>query len=258
MIYITGDCHASFGRFTKRRRNELPFTLGENDYVIVCGDFGLLWVHDKEFEYNCDWLSKLPFTILWVQGNHENYDMIEEYPIDTWNGGKVRHIVKDKIILLERGQVFNIEGKTFFTFGGASSHDVQGGILDRDSDTYDEDRRRAIRLELPYRVKHYSWWEQELPTEEELEEGRRNLQAVDYKVDFVVSHCMSNIMQDSLEAVFKIPVKHFQSDILTDYFDEIEKKLDFKRWYCGHYHMDMDLGSRHTILYKAIIPLEEV
>ena len=69
---------------------------------------------------------------------------------------------------------------------------------------------------------------------------------------------MSNIMQDSLEAIFKIPVKHFQSDILTDYFDEIEKKLDFKRWYCGHYHMDMDLGSRHTILYKAIIPLEEV
>lgn len=48
--------------------------------------------------------------ILWVQGNHENYDMIEEYPIEEWNGGKVRHIARDKIILLGRGQVFNIEG----------------------------------------------------------------------------------------------------------------------------------------------------
>ena len=29
-----------------------------------------------------------------------------------------------------RGQVFEIEGKTFFTMGGAASHDIQDGILD--------------------------------------------------------------------------------------------------------------------------------
>lgn len=50
--------------------------------------------------------------------------MIKEYQLEEWNGGKVRHIVRDKIILLERGQVFNIDDKTFFTFGGASSHDI--------------------------------------------------------------------------------------------------------------------------------------
>lgn len=66
--------------------------------------------------------------------------MIAEYPMEEWHGGKARHIIKDKVILLERGQVFEIDGKTFFTFGGASSHDIQGGILDRDDIDYDDDR----------------------------------------------------------------------------------------------------------------------
>ena len=43
MIYITGDTHADFRRFTKKQRNRLPFELTENDMVIICGDFGLLW-----------------------------------------------------------------------------------------------------------------------------------------------------------------------------------------------------------------------
>jgi len=89
----------------------------EGDYMIMCGDFGFLWSKDKEFTYNLNWLSALPFTILWVQGNHENYDMIAEYPTEQWNGGRVRHIVRKKIILLERGQVFDIEGKRFFASG---------------------------------------------------------------------------------------------------------------------------------------------
>ena len=260
MIYITGDCHANFKRFTKKRRKELPFELTENDYVIVTGDFGLLWAKDKEFEYNLEWLSGLPFKILWVQGNHENYDMIAEYPLEQWNGGSVRHIAKDKIILLERGQVFNIEGNSFFTFGGASSHDVQGGILDKDDIDYDENRRNAIKSGLPYRVKHYSWWEQELPSEEEMQTGRDNLAKVDYKVDYVITHCLSSSMQYKLELIYGGYYHQFlyKSDILTGYFDEIESKLQYKQWFCGHYHMDMLLDNQHWIFYNNILPLEEL
>lgn len=131
---------------------QLPFELTQKDIVIICGDMGLLWADDREFAYYKKWLSALPFTILWVQGNHENYDMIAAYPVSIWHGGKVRHIVEDKIILLERGQIFELEGKRFFTFGGASTHDIQGGILDRMSPTYAKDRKRANKRGLPYRV----------------------------------------------------------------------------------------------------------
>lgn len=78
----------------------------------------------------------VPFTILFVAGNHDNYNMIEQYPLSNWNGGKVRQIIQDKVIYLERGQIYNIEGKTFFCLGGASSHDIEDGILDRNTDNF--------------------------------------------------------------------------------------------------------------------------
>lgn len=254
MIYITGDCHGNFKRFTKRKRMGLPFELAKDDYVIICGDFGLLWNKNTEFKYNVEWLSSLPFMILWVQGNHENYDMIAEYPVEPWNGGIVRHIVRDRIILLERGQVFNIGGKTFFTFGGASSHDVQGGILDKNSPTYDADRRWAVKNDLPYRVRGYSWWEQELPTEAELQEGRDNLAKVEYCVDYVITHCLSGDMQDRLAQHYGNRV--YGRDVLTDYFDELEIKVRYKHWFCGHYHINLELDAKHTILYEDIVELE--
>lgn len=256
MIYVTGDTHQKFTRFTKRHRERLPFELTEEDYVIICGDFGLLWEKNKTLDYNLDWLSRLPFKILWVQGNHENYNMIAEYPLEYWNGGKVRHIVRDKIILLERGQVFTIEGKTFFTFGGASSRDVQGGILDKDSPTYLEDYKKASRSGLPFRILNISWWKQELPTDEELQEGLRNLEKCDYKVDYVISHCASNSLQEKLERHYN-SVGRYNQDILTNYFEELENKLQYKQWFCGHYHKDFQIEGKHTILYYNILPIEE-
>lgn len=87
--------------------------------------------------------------------------VFSEYPIEEWKGGKARHIVRNKIILLERGQIFEIDNNTIFTFGGASSHDISGGILDKNSPTYPEDYRDAIRRGKPFRVLNESWWKQE-------------------------------------------------------------------------------------------------
>lgn len=136
MIYITGDCHGRFGRFMSGGFSCCP-DLTENDTVIVCGDLGLLWAKGESFEQDCEFFAKQSFTLLWVQGNHENYNMIDEYPVEKWHGGKVRHIVRDKVILLERGQVFDIEGKRYFTFGGAQSHDISGGVLDTEMDGFE-------------------------------------------------------------------------------------------------------------------------
>ena len=261
MIYVTGDAHCDFRRFTESQIEKLPFELTKRDKVIICGDFGLLWAKDRMFEYNLKMLSSLPFKILWVQGNHENYDMTAEYRLEKWKGGKVRHIVRDKIILLERGQVFKIEGKSFFTFGGASSHDIQGGVLDRNASSYIADREKAIQSGLPYRVKHFSWWEQELPTEEELQEGLRNLERVNFQVDYVISHCASNRTQDAVELHYSsggFGGKLYEQDILTNYFDVLEDRLHFKKWYFGHYHDNFDVDEKHTLIYEYIVPLSGV
>lgn len=253
MIYITGDTHGDFTRFSGKRMIRHGMELTDKDYVIVCGDFGLCWAKDRTFDYNCRIFSEKKYRVLWIQGNHENYDMIAEYPIELWNGGKVRHIVRDKVILLERGQVFDIEGKIFFTFGGASSHDIQGGILDRDAIDFDVRRKNIIKQNLSYRIVHESWWKEELPNEEEMMEGRKNLEQHGYKVDYVLTHCCSSGVQEQLD---KGPGHLLKPDILTDYLQEIEDKLQYKHWFFGHYHMDSDVDEKHSLLYHAIVTLE--
>ena len=110
----------------------------KHDTVIICGDFGGVWVKDesvrgkggwKEEKNHLDWLADKPFTTVFVDGNHENFQRLGRFQIDEWNGGKV-HRIRPYILHLMWGQVFTIEGETYFVFGGASSHDIGHGILD--------------------------------------------------------------------------------------------------------------------------------
>ena len=252
-IYITGDTHGRFERFSKKSRGKLPFTFTGNDYVIICGDFGLLWEYDKEYKYNIDCLSRLPFKILWVQGNHENYNMISDFPLEEWHSGKARHIVRDKIILLERGQIFEIEDKTFFTFGGAESNEAKHNkIIDKRDENFKQKKKLWRKYHESFRILDESWWKQELPTQEEMQTGLDNLRKVDYKVDYVITHCASSKAQDIID----LEQNKKESNILTKYFDTLEEKVEFKEWYFGHYHYDNKGDSKHKAVYKEIIKIE--
>ena len=135
MIYITGDTHADFSKFEK---NKLPIQteMTKDDYVIICGDFGGVWNYIVESMYEkcwLDWLNEKNFTTLFVDGNHENFERLYRYPVEEWHGGKV-HKIRESVIHLMRGEVFDIDNKKFFTFGGAKSHDINDGILNLDEE----------------------------------------------------------------------------------------------------------------------------
>ena len=150
MIYITGDCHRDFKRFSTRIFPEQKEMIKE-DYVIICGDFGGVWSkgkEDKEEKYLLDWLENKPFTTLFVDGNHENFDRLYAYPAEEWHGGRV-HMVRPSVIHMMRGQVFEIEGKHIFTFGGASSHDIDGGILEPEDPNLPSDAEQPDDPTLP-------------------------------------------------------------------------------------------------------------
>ena len=172
MLLVTGDTHGNFSRFSKRNYGKY---LDVNDIVIICGDFGLLWEEDKEFLYWKKFFEEKAWTTLFVAGNHENYNMLENYPTEEWNGGRIRRI-GEKIIHLERGQIFEIQGKKIFTFGGASSHDIEGGILNRNDDNFRLKATHLRKRKINFRVLNESWWERELPNEKEMQEGLENLE----------------------------------------------------------------------------------
>lgn len=125
MIYITGDTHCTFD-ISKFKPHYFPEgqTLTKEDYVIICGDFGAVWDDMLPDLFWRDWLDSQPWTTLFVDGNHENFELLDDYPVSSWHGGKV-HFIKESVIHLMRGQIYTIDGLTFFTFGGGYSCDIE-------------------------------------------------------------------------------------------------------------------------------------
>ena len=248
MIYITGDCHADFKRFNTENFPEQN-GMTKDDYVIICGDFGGVWSKDIESnneKWWMDWLEDKPFTTLFVDGNHENFDRLYAYPEEDWNGGKI-HRIRPSVMHLMRGQVFTIAQKKIFTFGGAKSHDISGGILEVDDPDFHKKRKELDRDWIPYRINHLSWWEQELPTQEEMEEGKRNLEVHDYEVDFIVSHCCAS------STVVLVGGGFYEVDYLNNYFEEIRQSVKFKKWFFGHYHDNRNVNAEEILIYEQII-----
>lgn len=248
MIYITGDCHGNFERFNTRNFPEQK-EMTKDDCVIICGDFGSVWNRDGENKTETmvlDWLECKPFTTLFVDGNHENFDRLYAYPVEEWHGGKV-HKIRPSVIHMMRGQVFELEGKKIFTFGGASSHDIDGGILEWDDPDYKKKKKELDKEWIPYRVNHLSWWKEELPSETEMEIGRENLLKHANSVDYIVTHCTAS----STAALLSHGT--YKPDILTNYLEEIRQTVKFKKWFFGHYHDNQNVSTEEILLWEQVI-----
>ena len=250
MIYITGDCHSCFERFsTDIFYEQKEMTSQDENFMIITGDFGGVWHQEesKSEKWELDWLESKPFTTLFVDGNHENFDRLYSYPVKEWHGGLV-HEIRPHVLHLMRGQVYTIEDKKFFTFGGASSHDIQDGILDYEDEDWRE-KARALEKQgkYMYRIKGLSWWKQELPTEYEMETGKFNLAKHDNKVDFIISH------SPAASHIALLGHGLYEQDILTQYLEEIRCTTEYKRMFMGHMHINKAINDRDICLYEQII-----
>ena len=108
-VFITGDTHGDFTRFKKDIFYEQA-ELTKDDCVIIAGDFGGIWDGSRQERHWLDWLEAKPFTTLFVSGNHENFDLLAEFPTEDWHGGKVQHI-RPSVIHLLRGRFTTSKAK---------------------------------------------------------------------------------------------------------------------------------------------------
>lgn len=251
MIFVTGDIHGNIDRFQNYMFPEQS-SLTKDDYIIVCGDFGIIWKQEDDYweKLSLDYLDNKPFTTLFVDGNHENFNRLEAFPIEEWHGGKI-HKISNSVYHLMRGEVFELCGKKIFTFGGASSHDIQDGILhmDKDGDWVDTAREWSAEGKM-FRIKDLSWWEQELPSEEEMQNGIENLEKHNNKVDFIITHCPSASVIAMLGHGWS--KQKFEQDYLTRYLEQIKESTTYSKWYCGHMHIGLDFDDKTTLLYRTI------
>jgi len=243
MIYITGDTHGNPNRLNEIARR------GDAEYILVCGDFGFLWDESHEDENALNMLNRQRVPILFIDGNHENYDLLSRFPIAEWNGAKVSFI-RENIIHLKRGQILNLNGYKIFTMGGAECHDISDGIIDPTEPGALAKIRKYKAENKRFRVKGISWWPEELPSKSELQEGLVNLATHNYTVDLILSHCASSSMQT------KLGRGHYPINRLTEYLDDIQKNVNYKLWVMGHYHGDSVIDEKHVLLYQGAIQLE--
>ncbi len=218
MIYITGDVHGMINRFLPENTPMIK-ELKDNDFFMVAGDFGFLFRMNEKEEENLSYLESLPFTILFIDGNHENFDALNSFPVEMWHGGKV-HRIRKNILHLMRGQIFTIEDKTFFTMGGGYSID------------------KYLRKE------GISWWKEEIPSEEEFEEARNNLKKYNHKVDFIITHAAP---EKIMNMIFP---NHAPELKLNLFLQEVMDSTSYAHWYFGHLHQEKTFPFNVTQLYE--------
>ena len=224
MIYITGDTHGDkdlIERFAPA--GEMP--LGTGDCLMICGDFGFLFENNKEENDRLDAFEKLPFEILFIDGNHENFPALFSYPEELWQGGRV-HRIRKNIRHLMRGQVFTIEGKRFYTMGGAYSVD-----------------RSHRRLGEGY-------WQEEIPSDADYKESIKNLTANGMRVDYVITHTAP---RDLFYWIGYHPDPHDAE--LTGHLEWIEHDVGYTAWFFGHFHEDRDFGNGIRMLLHDVVKI---
>lgn len=244
-IYVTGDTHGDW--MSRLNTNAFPEQkeMTKEDYVIICGDFGI-WNNSNAESYSLDWLEDKPFTTLFVSGNHENYDILDSLPVSKWHGGNV-NFIRPSVIHLMRGEIYTIENLRFFTFGGASSHDIRDGILEADDPRIKIWAMDYFKL---FRINHVSWWERELPNVDEMQNGLENLKGFDDSVDYIITHCPYTSLLKQMDG----GIGSYERDVLTDYLQQIKETVTYKHWLFGHMHINQTYHWENaTCIYEQII-----
>lgn len=222
MICVTGDTHGELIRFSDKKIHSMK----KGDTLLICGDFGFLWDDTKKERKTLKSLEKLRFTIAFVDGTHENFEKLNGFAESEWNGGRV-HRLSDNLVHLMRGEIYEIEGKKFFVFGGGESPDK-------------EIRREEGR-----------WWSCELPSLEELAHGRERLAAVGNEVDYIITHEPAGSVRCTLNN------ESDEYHLLHAFLDEVAKSCTFKRWYFGSCHMDKVISPRQVAVFNAVHLIEQ-
>lgn len=220
MVYITGDMHGDVSRWCDREMKKLR----AGDTLIVLGDFGFVWDGSAREKKDLEYLGSRKYNICFLDGTHENFSLLNKYRKTVWNGGKV-HRVSGNLFHMMRGQIFRLEGKTYFTFGGGESPDID------------------IRQEK-------NWWKEEFPTPDEMREGAENLDELGAKVDYVLTHEPPSLVKSAILLRRGEPDR---VDLLGGYFEEISRELEYAHWYFGSVHEDRTVTPKHTALFEKII-----
>lgn len=232
MFYVTGDTHSDFSRMFLFCRTIKPTP---EDVVIVLGDAGLNYYRDKRDRQKKEEISeKYPVTFFCIHGNHEArpYETGLSYKEKEFYGGKVYYEEEfPNILFAKDGEIYN-----FPTKDGIKKCLVIGG---------------AYSVDKEYRLKKkFAWFSSEQPSEETKKYVEEQIAKAGNKIDVVLSHTCPE-RYEPVEA-FLPTIDQSTVDKSTEkWLGKIEEKLDYRNWFCGHFHIEKKI-DKIEFLYKSI------
>lgn len=229
MYIITGDTHRDFRRVFALC-DKFETTL--DDVLIVLGDAGINYfggTQDREFKKA---LAGLPIELFCIHGNHEcRPETIGTYQETTWRGGKVFvESTFPNLRFAKDGEVYDIAGRKCIAIGGAYSID------------------KHLRI-----ANNRGWWPDEQPSDETKHRVEKRLASENWRVDAVFSHTCP--LKYEPREVFLKGIDESAVDNSTEtWLDTIENRLDYDRWYCGHYHTNKII-DKMCFLFDGFVEL---
>ena len=228
MYYITGDTHREFEKVYEFCENN---DTTKDDVLIILGDVGINFYCDSKDVALKNELSQLSITLFCIHGNHEERPFNLDYEEKEWNEGIVYYEEEyPNLLFAKDGEIYNIDGNKCLVLGGAYSVD------------------KYYRL-----ANHLEWFEDEQPSDEIKDYVEKKLDEADWSVDFVVSHTAPYGYMPTW--AFIPGLKQSEVDNSTEeWLQDIEKKLSYKEWFAGHFHVDSTEGPI-TLMFDEISEL---
>ena len=227
MVYYTGDIHGDISRVISFIENK---KLTSEDTIVLLGDVGLNYYGDKGEKFKKQILNTMGVNILCVHGHHEMRPYsLPRYHEANWGGGVV-YVEEDfpNIRFAKDGEIYNLEGKEAIVIGGAYSVD------------------KYYRLS-----RGYNWFSDEQPSFEIKERVERKLESVNWKVDYVLTHtCPKRYIP--FEAFLPGLDQSTVDNSTEEWLDSIENRLEYKRWLCGHWHIDKRIDKMEFLMHLVV------
>lgn len=183
-----------------------------NDLIIILGDFGFTGQNLTKLN---KLLSKENKTLLFVDGNHENFKKVNTCKTKTLFNGTV-DIYSSNIYRLKRGEVYTINDKKFLCFGGAYS------------------------IDRAYRTLGQSWFLEEEYNENEKNKLEDAIIKNNYQFDYILTHdCPSSIVSKIhyLDEYILPPSK------TNTLLENLYKSCKYEKWFFGHHHIDIRFNN---------------
>lgn len=186
--------------------------------ILQVGDLGF-WEHEPAgvhfLDETNDRLKEANILLVFCDGNHCNFDLLENYRVDDDGFRRIR----SNIWHAPRGHIWTWDGVMFMAMGGAHSIDGPGGIWGQT------------------RGPGNGWWPQETITDEDVEHALAEIGKVDH-IDVMIGHdCPSGV---SIPGIKGYPLADINRQRLAQVVDEAAPQL----FIGGHYHL------RHTSIRK--------